>query len=65
MAQSFWPLRVVEEVGGLPERARFRSAQGRPARESALAAASLAQDSSGVVRSIESVINEDPTEPDA
>ncbi|CAK0863884.1 unnamed protein product [Prorocentrum cordatum] len=29
MAQSFWPLRVVEEVGGLPERARSRSEQAR------------------------------------
>ncbi|CAK0833865.1 unnamed protein product, partial [Prorocentrum cordatum] len=65
MAQSFWPLRVVGEVGRLPERARFRSAQGRPARESALAAVSLVQDSSGVIRSVESVINEESSEPDA
>ncbi|CAK0847687.1 unnamed protein product, partial [Prorocentrum cordatum] len=65
MAQLFWPLRVVEDVGRLPERARFRSAQGRPARESALAAASLVQDSSGMIRSVESVMHEDSSEPDA
>ncbi|CAK0879800.1 unnamed protein product [Prorocentrum cordatum] len=33
MAQSFWPRKVVEQVGRLPERARFRSAQGRAAPE--------------------------------
>ena len=53
MAQSFWPQHVVEQVGRLPERARFRSALGRPARESALAAANLGRGSSGALCSFE------------
>ncbi|CAK0824695.1 unnamed protein product, partial [Prorocentrum cordatum] len=59
MAQSFWPQHVVEQVGRLPERARFRSALGRPARESALAAANLARDSSGALCSFEDMKNPD------
>ncbi|CAK0899857.1 unnamed protein product [Prorocentrum cordatum] len=59
MAQSFWPQHVVEQVGRLPERARFRSALGRPARESALAAANLARDSSGALCSFADVDNPD------
>ncbi|CAK0871913.1 unnamed protein product [Prorocentrum cordatum] len=59
MAQSFWPQHVVEQVGRLPERARFRSALGRPARESALAAANLARDSSGALCSFEGMKNPD------
>eukprot|EP00959_Pyramimonas_sp_CCMP1952_P168624 3523313-Pyramimonas_sp.AAC.1 len=59
MAQSFWPQHVVEQVGRLPERARFRSALGRPARESALAAANLAWDSSGALCSFEDMKNPD------
>ncbi|CAK0867094.1 unnamed protein product [Prorocentrum cordatum] len=59
MAQSFWPQHVVEQVGRLPERARFRSALGRPARESALAAANLARDSSGALCSFADMDNPD------
>ena len=50
MAQSFWPKMIVEQVGRVPERARFRSALGRPARESALAAANLSLDGAGAWR---------------
>ena len=60
MAQSFWPKTVVEQVGRLPERARFRSALGRPARESALAAANLSLDGAGAWRVLDDEKNLDP-----
>ncbi|CAK0884994.1 unnamed protein product, partial [Prorocentrum cordatum] len=60
MAQSFWPRKVVEQVGRLPERVRFRSAQGRPARGSVLAVASPALDSSGVLRVFDEEKGPDP-----
>ncbi|CAK0868534.1 unnamed protein product, partial [Prorocentrum cordatum] len=47
LARAFWPQELVESVGRVPERARFRRRCARSAREAALCAAGFGMSESG------------------
>ncbi|CAK0831182.1 unnamed protein product [Prorocentrum cordatum] len=47
LARAFWPRELVESVGRVPERARFRRRCARSAREAALCAAGFSMSESG------------------